>query len=570
MTETTTTVERPPVSDRDIAALITSEATDLVRAKKFEIHDTGRGHRLAEYLVAAGIYIWVAGEANGRTWNDVRGIWVEDHSNQIHSIAAELATWDRETEASASALHNIRAVVSMARSHAFKYERYETLTASAADFDANPYLLAHPDATTTDLRTGEHYESRPADRLTMTTKVTPDGNLASPLFDNFLKATTLDDASLAEYVQQTVGLSIFNSMPKELAFMFAGPPRSGKSTIVELIIATLGQDLTFGQPNAIFCGEVKENQLADLRGRRVVFVNELGKDVPVKADSWKRMITNGTMTGRQLNVKTATFSATHSFIITTNALPDIPHSDAGVKRRGIVVPFRNQPAVENANLRSEMEGELPAILAWILDGSRKVFAAGYNMPECAVVEYETAEWRGQNDVLDTFAASHLLPLEGAKVKRSDLSAAWRDFCDGEGMRSPWRVGTMVKAMIERGLATHSGQEQGLVFVFGVRLLKRDDNGWTAQEARTLAEVGDPRGEGHIATQQRKAENRAKAAVKDAARAETLNQTGTVVEPVEVAAVAAELDYDDYDDYFDPTELLESVDDRSFLLPGEAK
>jgi P4 family phage/plasmid primase-like protien len=565
MTDVIATEKPAHVTDRDIASLITSEAVDIVRAKKFDIHDTGLGRRLAQYLVAAGIYVWVAGEANGRIWNPTRGIWVEDHSNQIHSVAAELARWNAETENSASALHNIRPVVSMARSHAFKYAELATLTAEASDFDSNPFLIAHPDATTTDLRTGDRYQSRPEDRLTKTTKVAPDSSMASPLFDSFLKATTLGDDTLAEYLQQAVGLTIFNSLPKELAFMLAGPPRSGKSTIVELIISTLGQDLTFGQPNSIFCGEVKENQLADLRGRRIVFVNELGKDVPVKADSWKRMITNGTMTGRQLNVRTATFSATHSFIITTNELPEIPHSDAGVKRRGIVIPFHNQPAVENANLRSEMEGELPAILAWIIDGSRKIYSAEYNLPACVVVESETAKWRGQNDILDTFATGNLIASKGSQIKRSELASVWREFCEGEGVRSPWRVGTLVTVMIERGLATSSTQTRGIYYVNDVRLLAHDENGWTTQEFRNLAAVGDARGDEYLAIQQRKADHRLKEQEKKEAYAASM-RPGVVTEPVAATSrVLGDFDVEDDVEFFEPAV---AVDDWSFLLSSE--
>ena len=94
------------------------------------------------------------------------------------------------------------------------------------------------------------------------------------------------------------------------------------------------------------------------------------------------------------------FKPCHTLVLYTNHLPRVSASDDGIWRRLIVIPF-NAKIEGKADIKNygeylyENAGE--SILAWIIEGAKKVIALDYQIPVPDCVTKAIDEYRSQND-----------------------------------------------------------------------------------------------------------------------------------------------------------------------------
>jgi putative DNA primase/helicase len=471
------------------------DAAERVRKTKFGAQDADHGRRLGRWLLATGTYRWIMGQTNGMFWNPKRGIWEEDFANRPLAIAANVARFDSETAEMSRSLTRMRAAIVQCRSEV------PELVMPAEEFDNRPFLLAHPNGTTTDLRTGVTSASLPEDYLTKTTAVSP-AEMPTPRFDAFMQQATLEDQSMAEYIRCTLGMALFGFMARELLFMYVGPTGSGKSTLIEIISEALSTDVLHVLSGDIFTPDgLKPNQIADLKGMRLAIINELpdakasrGR-ATVDAGAFKSLLTNGTVSGRQLFQRTVVYKTTASFIATTNHALEIPGGDPAVKRRGIVVPFMFRPTTPDANLRSNItENELPGILNWVIEGASRMFSASWELPECTAVEEATEKWKQESDTVNDFVETCLIAAPEHRILRSELGTAWKKFNATEEIDKFRLISTVADLLLQRGVITKNKIMTGNWRVEGVKILPRDEHGWTKGAINMLIAAGDPRGD----------------------------------------------------------------------------
>ena len=139
-------------------------------------------------------------------------------------------------------------------------------------FDADLFLLNCLNGTV-DLRTGDLNPHRREDLITKLCPVRYEPAARSDLWERFLDDATGGDQELRDFLQRAVGYSLTGDVSEEVLFFVHGPGRSGKSTFMEAIKATLGdyaKSADFesfvqrNQPGAV------RNDIAELAGRRFV------------------------------------------------------------------------------------------------------------------------------------------------------------------------------------------------------------------------------------------------------------------------------------------------------------
>ena len=127
-------------------------------------------------------------------------------------------------------------------------------------------------------------------------------------------------------------------------------------------------------------------------------------------------------------------------VLYTNHLPKVGAIDAGTWRRLIVVPF-NARIVGRSDIKNYAEylyqnaGE--AVLAWIIEGARRVIELDFKIKLPAVVEAATAKYREENDWLNHFLGECCEADASYSARSGEVYQAYRSYCNetGEFFRS---------------------------------------------------------------------------------------------------------------------------------------
>jgi putative DNA primase/helicase len=147
--------------------------------------------------------------------------------------------------------------------------------ANINDFDADPWLLNVQNGTI-DLRTRQLRPHRAADLISKIAGTHYDPSATAPIWHQFLDRVMAGDHKLISYLQRVIGYSLTGFSNERALHFFYGDGANGKSVFSEVILhlfgcygLVLGSDLLMARiPGAI------PNDIAALRGQRVVFLNE--------------------------------------------------------------------------------------------------------------------------------------------------------------------------------------------------------------------------------------------------------------------------------------------------------
>ena len=208
-------------------------------------------------------------------------------------------------------------------------------------------------------------------------------NLENSKWGKFLRDTCTSggvvDSQLLDYLQLTVGYSVYGSNELQVVFFVYGPPNTGKSTFLEAIRSVLGDYAHTMASNAILKSKFQQQNTPDvaaLEGKRLVVSSEIKKDIALDEELFK------CLTGNEQISATAKYKAPKEIVVEAkfwiagNDLPSFDYEDDAVKKRIKVVPFINTvpPSGVDLTLRDTFytdEFEREIILAWMLEGAQK-------------------------------------------------------------------------------------------------------------------------------------------------------------------------------------------------------
>jgi phage/plasmid-associated DNA primase len=109
-------------------------------------------------------------------------------------------------------------------------------------------------------------------------------------------------------------------------------------------------------------------------------------------------------------------------------LPRVSAYDDGTWRRLIVIPF-NAKIEGKSDIKNYgdylYQNAAESILAWIIEGAKKVIDLGYKFPVPAIVQKAIDDYRSQNDWFGNFLSEKCEVGDGLKESSSTLYQAFR-------------------------------------------------------------------------------------------------------------------------------------------------
>jgi putative DNA primase/helicase len=253
----------------------------------------------------------------------------------------------------------------------------EPFAFTVADLDPDPYLL-NTAAGTLDLRTMQLRGHDPADRITKITRGSYDPAAGSPAWDRFL-GRVLPDADLRGFLQRLAGVGLLGQVVERVLAMLTGTGANGKTTFTDAPVHALGDYARHLEPELFSHrdGAHPTGQM-DLRGVRWAIVAETEQDRRLVVATVKRLTGGDMITARPMRQDFVSFKPSHTALMFTNHLPQVPGDDPALWRRIRVVPFDvviPEPE-QHKHLADRLHLEVDGILSWAVAGYQDWAARG--------------------------------------------------------------------------------------------------------------------------------------------------------------------------------------------------
>lgn len=297
--------------------------------------------------------------------------------------------------------------------------------------DADPDLLNCRNGVV-HLPTGELREHDPSLLLT---QITGADYRPTALHADWTSALRAVPAAVQPWLQVRYGQACTgHAAADDRVLIQQGGGANGKSTVLAGVSAALGSYYFMASDKILMASHMGAHttDLADLRGRRFVTIEETPEAGRLDVVRLKKLAGTELITARKMHQNNITFPATHSLVVNTNYPPVVSETDEGTWRRLLLVvfpyTFTSDPQGDgelrgDPHLRNRLHGpeQREAALAWLVEGAVNWYEAGRVMPEVPeVVAADTGEWQDRTDMVARFWDDYLVADVNAYVWAADL------------------------------------------------------------------------------------------------------------------------------------------------------
>ena len=429
------------------------------------LSDIGNGRRLVDsfgnvmrYTPGLGWFIW-----DGQYWKpDAEDLATQELAKHLPTIvAAETAKYtddDKKREVvkwayQARANSRMRAAIESAKSD-------PRIVNEVEEWDNHNHLFGVLNGVI-NLKTGELIKGQPDLHITKRAPVAYTPGMRNVRWEEFINHATGGDKELQEWIQRAVGYTLTGLSNQDVLFLVYGPSGSGKNTFVETIVRAMGTDQYAGTlpSDQLAIGNGSQNNssnqyyLAELRGKRMIWVDELPESERLNENQVKSMTGSSTIQGRSPGEKPFTFRAQGKLWITTNHRPII--NDDAMWRRLRPIPWVHKPEMADPDLKAYLEdpeGGLPAVLAWAVEGAIKYLGSSARDPLgwCAAVSEAAEMYRKNEDRIGMFLEEETVEDADRETQLAGVYAVYRMWSEERGERPLSNIG-FTRKLNDRGL-----------------------------------------------------------------------------------------------------------------------
>jgi putative DNA primase/helicase len=288
---------------------------------------------------------------------------------------------------------------------------------------------------TVDLERGELLEH---DRKRKQTKLAPaeySSTRGCPRWLAFLDRIFGGNKELIGFVQRAFGYSLTGRTDEQCFFLLWGTGANGKSTLLEMLRHVAGDYALNISADTLMTqrgGRGPENDVARLRGARLVTASESGETRRLDEERVKRLTGGDIYTARFLHREFFEFRPLFKLWLAANAKPEIRGTDHAIWRRVKLIPFEvTIPDDEqDPDLLDKLKEEAAGVLYWAVQGCLDWRRGGLRAP--AEVTDATKEYRDEQDALGRFLEDECTILEQAQVATGALYTRYAEWCREQG------------------------------------------------------------------------------------------------------------------------------------------
>lgn len=396
----------------------------------FKYTDVANSERLADF--AKGKFVFVP-DLGWYKWEN--SAYVPDTAKSIERLAAESALAFGATDGTKAGFDWAKKSLSRSaiNSAVALAESVPDIIVLPHQLDANPLELCTPNGIV-ELDTGKLRDADPLqDFNTMQTAVAP-ATQETPMWNDFLKLVITDEDRI-NYIQELLGIAIIGEVRWHVLPVLVGVGANGKSTLLEIASKVLGTYAKSMPENFLLdtASQQHATEIANLRGVRFAVASETRPDGKFNESRIKMLTGGDTISARKMYKDFFDFKPSHTLFLAVNHLPTVRSGGSGFWRRLRKIDFNYQvpEALQKQGLSDEIflkEG--PGVLAWMVEGAKRVLAQGLTEPNS--VKVATTEYRFEEDHISKFIDDCVQQGPMFTVTSEDLLNAYRNWCSANG------------------------------------------------------------------------------------------------------------------------------------------
>lgn len=249
----------------------------------------------------------------------------------------------------------------------------------------------------------------------------------------FLDMLWHDDPEMVEAVQEMFGYLLTTDTSQQKMFLMLGPKRSGKGTIARVLSAMIGQHNVV---SPTLDSMATQFGLQQLIGKQLAIIPDarLGPSDHKLVEKLLQVSGEDGTTVERKNIAHWTGKLPTRFIIITNEMPRFTDASGAITSRFIVLETRRSfYGREDKGLEARLMAEMPAILAWAMDGRDRLVARGRFIQPASVGE-TVEEFEALNSPISEFLKECCAIGPLLRVPCKALFHAWSAWCADQGVR----------------------------------------------------------------------------------------------------------------------------------------
>lgn len=301
------------------------------------------------------------------------------------------------------------------------------------DFNRNPYLVNVRNGLL-DIRDMSFNEHTPSYLSTVQLNVEYNPQVDCPQFKKFLNEVL--DCKLIPLVQEIVGYLLTTNTASQKAFVFWGPARTGKSTLLWVV-----EYLLLGKKNVsnIPWQEIGDKfKTAELLGKLANVFSDLPSKSIDDTGIFKVVTGEDYLMAEKKNKNPFKFKPFARLVFSCNELPrNYVDRTEGFYRRLIIVPFNRQieKSKIDKSLKYKFQREKEGILNWALEGLKRLYENNFEFSENELTDGVKKEYKRENNNVISFV-EECCELDGLfSCSRIELYEAYKEFCVEAGLKA---------------------------------------------------------------------------------------------------------------------------------------
>ncbi|EOU1888896.1 DNA primase [Clostridium perfringens] len=301
------------------------------------------------------------------------------------------------------------------------------------DFNRNPYLVNVRNGLL-DIRDMSFKEHTPSYLSTVQLNVEYNPQVDCPQFKKFLNEVL--DCKLIPLVQEIVGYLLTTNTASQKAFVFWGPARTGKSTLLWVV-----EYLLLGKKNVsnIPWQEIGDKfKTAELLGKLANVFSDLPSKSIDDTGIFKVVTGEDYLMAEKKNKNPFKFKPFARLVFSCNELPrNYVDRTEGFYRRLIIVPFSRQiekSKIDKA-LKYKFQREKEGILNWALEGLKRLYENNFEFSENELTDGVKKEYKRENNNVISFVEECCEIDSLFSCSRIEIYEAYKEFCGEAGLKA---------------------------------------------------------------------------------------------------------------------------------------
>jgi putative DNA primase/helicase len=236
-------------------------------------------------------------------------------------------------------------------------------------------------------------------------------------------------------IQEIFGYLLIPVNKAQKSFVFVGAPNAGKSTLL-----SIAQEVLLGGDNV---SNIPWQALGDRFNKAELFgkLANVFADLPSKAiddgGMFKALTGEDYITAERKNKDPFSFRPYARLLFSCNDIPkNYADRSDGFYRRLLIIRF-DKPVPQNkrdTNLRERVTAERDGILAWALEGLKRLIANSYQFSETDMTQLELQRYKVESNSALMFLEENCEVGEGYLCAREQLFEQYSDYCRKNGFK----------------------------------------------------------------------------------------------------------------------------------------